>query len=634
MLDADYLFHVADEIVEMYEQLNIFGIQDICRRIVGADFQLTGSAEWQYYLLQQTGMSRAKINKKIAQITGRSEREIKAIFEESSYLSYLADMSVYEKAGLVALPFSQSDRMLQILDATYKATMGELHNLTQTTADSSQKLLIDALNEAQWKVSTGMQSKNQAIAQAIDKASAEGIRVLYANGITRSLESVVRMCVTTGINKACSQISLQNCEDMGTDLVLTSSHPGARTGEGYKGHVNWQGRVFSRSGSSANYPSFERECGYGKAQGICGINCRHSFMPYIEGISHNPFKRYDEERYKEMYRNQQRQRRMEREIRDSKRQLQTMSSSINSVAEMDVKEILQEKYDVIAGKLKEQRAAYNAFCDEKNLVPQPERMKVAKYNRSQAQKAVWGAKRNEHTEISESGDIFEQLKKKVNETINKINEHNPVKLVEWDNAYKNDIMKIIYNAPNKMRVVTEMHIDSIKIVNEKYGGRAYVNANGIFFDVKKDAMNERGKWTTICHEIGHQIDKSAGRISSRFPEFRRFLVSDFEGVVNEYQRVYNMDEVLTYAKISDVLKSDPKYHSLSDLVGGITNNKCKGKYIHDVEYWKKTNTLEREAFAHFYEATLRNDIEKIKLIKDMFPNAYSVFEMMMEVLIL
>ena len=53
-----------------------------------------------------------------------------------------------------------------------------------------------------------------------------------------------------------------------------------------------------------------------------------------------------------------------------------------------------------------------------------------------------------------------------------------------------------------------------------------------------------------------------------------------------------------------------------------------------MEYWKKPNKLEREAFAHFYEATLRNDTEKIKLIKDIFPNAFNVFEMMMEVLIL
>lgn len=403
MLDADYLFSVADDIVELYEQLNTFGINDICRRLVNTDFQLTGSAEWQYYLLQQTGMSRAEINKKVAEITKKSEKEIKAIFEECSYRSYNADMSVYEKAGITALPFSQSERMLQILDATYRATMGELHNLTQTTANASQELLIKTLNETQWKVSTGMQSKNQAIAEAIEKVAADGIDVMYGSGAKRSIESVVRMCVTTGINQACAQISLQNCEKMGTDLVLTTSHPGARTGEGYKGHVNWQGRVFSLSGKDKKYPSFVQECGYGQIQGICGINCRHSFLPYIDGVSHNPFERYDSKNEHNKYIKQQKQRKMERDIRTTKRQLQAMQKSMNSTAEMDVKEVLQSRYDGLAYKLQEQRKNYMKFCEDNVLVPQNERMKVARFSRSEAQKAVWGAKRHGKT-LDENGN--------------------------------------------------------------------------------------------------------------------------------------------------------------------------------------------------------------------------------------
>lgn len=633
MLDADYLFNVADEIVELYEQLNIFGINDICRRLVNAEFQLTGSAEWQYYILQQTGMSREEINKQIAQITKKSEAEIKAIFEEASYESYNADMSVYEKAGLTALPFSQSERMLNILDATYRATLGELHNLTMTTADASQELLINTLNETQWKVATGMQSKSQAVAEAVEKVAADGINVMYGEGVRRSIESVVRMCVTTGINQACSQISLQNCESMGTDLVLTSSHPGARTGDGYKGHVNWQGRVFSLSGNSKKYPSFREACGFGQALGICGINCRHSFLPYIDGVSHNPFERYDSEEDKAKYVNQQKQRRMERDIRTSKRQLQAMQESMNATAETDVRDVLQEKYDRLAYKLRNQKEKYNMFCADNNLVPQPERMKVARFNRSQAQRAAWGAKRYEKIENSESGDILKTLEGKVIGAINKVNEHAPVKLAEWNNEHKDSILEIIYNAPDKIRLATEKYLDSIKIINEKAYGRANINAKGITFNVEKDVVNDKGEWTSLCHEIGHCIDRSVGRVSSRFPEFRTFLVSDFESIANEYQKVYNLNREDAYAEISNALDSGPKYHSISDLIGGITNNECYGGYSHESEYWEKKHALEREAFAHFYEATLRNDAEKLELIKGAFPNAYDMFEKMVEVII-
>ena len=49
-------------------------------------------------------------------------------------------------------------------------------------------------------------------------------------------------------------------------------------------------------------------------------------------------------------------------------------------------------------------------------------------------------------------------------------------------------------------------------------------------------------------------------------------------------------------------------------------------FNNEIEYWQKPYKLEREAFAHFYEATARNDKEKLDEIKSMFPNAYKEFE--------
>ena len=51
----------------------------------------------------------------------------------------------------------------------------------------------------------------------------------------------------------------------------------------------WQGKVFSRSGTNAKYPNFVQETGYGTATGLAGINCRHSFFPFFEGISENAY---------------------------------------------------------------------------------------------------------------------------------------------------------------------------------------------------------------------------------------------------------------------------------------------------------------------------------------------------------
>ena len=38
-----------------------------------------------------------------------------------------------------------------------------------------------------------------------------------------------------------------------------------------------------------SYPDFVEKCGYCHVQGIGGANCRHSFWPYIEGVSERTY---------------------------------------------------------------------------------------------------------------------------------------------------------------------------------------------------------------------------------------------------------------------------------------------------------------------------------------------------------
>ena len=82
-----------------------------------------------------------------------------------------------------------------------------------------------------------------------------------------------------------------------TALVEVSAHLGARNKDGkneWSNHAQWQGKVYCRGGerfftdadgTRRFAPNFEESCGLGEADGICGINCRHSFYPYFEGTS-------------------------------------------------------------------------------------------------------------------------------------------------------------------------------------------------------------------------------------------------------------------------------------------------------------------------------------------------------------
>jgi hypothetical protein len=108
--------------------------------------------------------------------------------------------------------------------------------------------------------------------------------------------------------------------------VQTSAHAGARPS-----HAEWQGKIFSRSGTSKKYPPFVESTGYGTGAGLGGWNCRHSFYPFFEGISENAYDEVDRESLAKktvtlneektsMYEATQVQRGIERKIRFWKRQ--------------------------------------------------------------------------------------------------------------------------------------------------------------------------------------------------------------------------------------------------------------------------------------------------------------------------
>lgn len=111
-------------------------------------------------------------------------------------------------------------------------------------------------------------------------------------------------------------------DEWGLDLVFTSAHFGARPE-----HATWQGKVFSRSGSSPDYPALVEATGYGTVTGLCGANCRHTMTPYVEGYSKLPDTDWSEQERltgmasDEYYEATQRQRRYEATIRRTKREI-------------------------------------------------------------------------------------------------------------------------------------------------------------------------------------------------------------------------------------------------------------------------------------------------------------------------
>lgn len=436
MLKPEYFEGKEQRLIELYRQLEDFILSDIAGRLLTAG-EMSGTADRLIWKLQQMGESRRAIENKLSKLTGLTRHELKKILQDAVMVSWENDkesMAQWIGNNVVKSPLV-NPVVIEIMDAQYKRSLGELKNLTRSTMNQAQNDLINMLDEADMRVATGVQSYSAAVCDILDRYAGKGIEVLYPTGTKRTLEAAVLCCVRTSMAQMAGQVTMEYVKQSGTNLIITSAHTGARFTDHDEpaNHMSWQGRIFyvsdadlarftevkgkieesgEKAGGSENtgkYPDFVKTTGYGTGVGLCGYNCRHSFGPYDERIG-NPWRdkdgnlidgagnRIDSEESKQKYRNSQKLRAMERAIRKTKSQLLVKQKEIDMVAETDVKSILQEDYDKLAYKLRQQNKAFNEFAEKNDLRKQYDRIKVSGFKRAQSAKANGAATRyqNQH----------------------------------------------------------------------------------------------------------------------------------------------------------------------------------------------------------------------------------------------
>lgn len=299
-------------------------IEDIARRLAGMN--MTATAAWQMQRLIESGKIYENALEEIARLTGQSEVALKTAFERAGVKAMRFDDGIYKAVGLNPLPLNLSPAMVEVLAAGLRKTGGVMSNLTMTTALSGQNAFIEAADLAYLQVSSGAMDYNSAIRAAVKDMAANGLSVINFSGRRDQLDVAMRRTLLTGINQTVGNLTWTRADEMGVDLVQTSAHIGARPT-----HQLWQGKIFSRSGQHPQYPDFVTETGYGTGPGLGGWNCRHSFFPFFEAISESAYRQAELEGYADktvtyngeeisFYEATQKQREIERKIRDWKRQ--------------------------------------------------------------------------------------------------------------------------------------------------------------------------------------------------------------------------------------------------------------------------------------------------------------------------
>lgn len=402
---------LSAEMIPLFQELEQDVIQDIARR-VRKEKRWTETAELQAKALEALGYKPMEIRNKVMREL-KADKEYQAMIAKNT-LDYKRDVrdrikqlvadakaqgdDIVGRAGTMAfnddLAFwkskgrhlRHSSELAEINTTASHRLAHELKNLTHSTGFKfvGAPVRIDnafshAMDSMIMNVASGGFSSGQAVEKVVSDLEKSGIRhVDFRSGISRGIDVAAALAVRTTLGQMAAEISMSNAEELGTDLVEVSSHAGAREGDGHADHAYWQGKVYSISGKA--HSEEEKRLGYkieklsdvtgypDDPTGLCGYNCRHTFYPFIEGISEpNPIVKDPEpvmvdERTYTYYQATQVQRRLERELRELKRQY-----------------IGGDETRLAAIKAKEQR--YARFCSKAGLKQNLERLYVKGYKR-------------------------------------------------------------------------------------------------------------------------------------------------------------------------------------------------------------------------------------------------------------
>lgn len=388
MLKPEYLMQAADPVVEIYSQVELDILADIARRIVKTGY-FTDTAQWQLRKAKEFGYLQGDVNGILSKATGLSRKEVQKLMTAAGSKSLAFDDAIYKAAGMSPVAVSQSPALMAMLLQGVDTTMALIGNYTKTTAKVSTVAFNSILDRAYIQIISGAFDPTTALKRAIRELATSGIeKIAYPSGATSSIETAVRRAVTTGVNQSVSKLQLLRAEEMGCELVETSSHAGARPS-----HAEWQGKVFCIKGHHKRYGDFYRETGYGTGEGLCGWNCYHSFYPYFEGLSTPSFSRdpsSDAGRTNgDDYELQQKQRYYERKIREAKKECSTIDAAMNSATNDELKKELYGDFQKASVKLKQREARLSEFIDDTGRTRLRDREWTGAWNRSTSSKAVW-----------------------------------------------------------------------------------------------------------------------------------------------------------------------------------------------------------------------------------------------------
>lgn len=315
----------------------------------------------------------------LAQETGKTLDELDKVLELSGLSVYKDAYELYVAHNRIQVPFKQNQNMMNYIRSVQSLTHNTFMNMSNTTVIfEPYRNLVDVAIDA---VTNGIDSYNNIIRKQLTDSTLqfnlryadEGLKVTYASGLTRRLDSAVRMNVLEGVRQVNNGIREKAGEEFGADGVEVSAHALCA-----RDHIDIQGKQFTKKEFELRNEELRRH--------ISTCNCKHYTFPIILGISKPTYTDKELRQYKEnsekpvningremtKYQATQAQRNMETAIRKQKDKYifaDTMGDT--------------EMAEKIKNNINQLQSQYNSISQQAGLSPKMDRTYVPGYKGKQ-----------------------------------------------------------------------------------------------------------------------------------------------------------------------------------------------------------------------------------------------------------
>lgn len=389
-----------ERLIERTQGTNEFFLQKMGNTIkeIGT---LTPSQARQLQQMVKYGDGFDEITEELARLTEGNVEDIYEIYEEVAKNDYEFAKRFYDYRGIDQIPYAENFALQNQVNAIAMMTASTYVNLAnantlgygmidEMTGEVIYKNVADTyydlVDDAIMSVAQGKESFDAAMYRQLKTIGEGGLRVIYpstyettdpfGNPITKNrsirLDSAIRMNMKQGLTQLHNETQEQFGQEFGADGVEISVHMNPAPD-----HAPYQGKQFSKKEYEELQASLGRPIGM--------YNCYHYNFAIVLGVSEPEYSQEEldaineeneegfeyEGKHFSNYEGQQRQRQLERAVREQKDNQILGKASGN-------KQLIAESQDNIT-KLTDE---YKKFSEASGLPTKMQRMRVTGYKRT------------------------------------------------------------------------------------------------------------------------------------------------------------------------------------------------------------------------------------------------------------